>query len=703
MILAAAEAEALHQQFEVEYGNMFVYEAVASVPSHGQHQKQHQHQQQWYWSVGREVLSARRRGTTTDYLFGGPAPAAAALQALSSSSVSVAASIRNNNNNTNSAQQLLNKRLMRVQLYEVEGREDKLSADDRKKLLGARKQIKQSHADAHTLETQKHALCDALRGAELSVESIEASLQDDFAEIYDMLQAARRSVQSLTLPMLAEVRSFSRPPAMVKSVMSEVCMVLGSARGISRAEPSWEHVREQIRSMDFVRDVRDFEPASMSKELHADLTAKLARPDFSLERAKKSSQAVAPLYNWLLAIENCSREAQRSSAFFQLSKNIAHQRERMRNFAAELVALEPKLAAVREQVERNDAVIDRLLFGGHLEFLHVGGAGAAAGTSASQLVSSPFEGITFVPATSFAAPFFLAAGVIQTQMLRVQCHELGPVLESPENDEPPTYILSENRAEFIRNLFSLPKPRVVPFVGAGASGNVSSSLLSPASGKGGKKSASRGPRGGASGAAAAASSSRRYPEQQHQQQTPRSSSKQPTPRGQPRALPALNAVSSPPGASSLVSLPSISHRGAGASSLPSVSAGSNTVSSSPSAPASITTPKKPSAPGTVASSPAPQSIVASPSPRTNALARANNIAVAAGGVVGLAPMASGPASPPPPLAAGVMSLRGVVASPPATKNSGGASAAVVVSGRGPSPAAASSTPRANPKVALAPL
>ena len=119
-------------------------------------------------------------------------------------------------------------------------------------------------------------------------------------------QAAYESLGSLTKAEITEVRSFSKPPALVIHVMTAVLVVLDGAA--SKQQPNWSAAKRLLCNPKLLRKLREFDPDSASRlakkrKRLAQLVAggKSGQP-VSVVDVKKTSVAAAGLWLWVLAV-----------------------------------------------------------------------------------------------------------------------------------------------------------------------------------------------------------------------------------------------------------------------------------------------------------------------------------------------------------------------------------------------------------------
>ena len=319
-----------------EYGDLFAFEFLA-VSRTGDAEVQNEKKldattttttatnafSPWAWGVGREVTAATKT-----------------ISSFSSATNEDGAMLDSTRKQTQQQQQLMHhhKRVIKLELWEVEGREDKLSKAERARLAELRRQIAQTSSELAQQETQKRALDDAMTGAQLSIAAIDSALAADFADVQDLLTKARRALSNLKMEHFAEMRNYAKPPVTVRQVLECVLIALGEVASNNNNNTSslsnnnngketsastivsWEQVKTAVRREDFVLSIRDFEPSQLSPGAIKVLQARLEDASFTYERAKTASFAAGPLHQWITAQVECAKEARRSKAYHDLSK-----------------------------------------------------------------------------------------------------------------------------------------------------------------------------------------------------------------------------------------------------------------------------------------------------------------------------------------------------------------------------------------------
>lgn len=458
--------------FTYEYGDLYAFEFLANARSSTSH---HQHRGSggngnandgspssifssgaensnnnnnetvpWAWGVGRQILAVTRN-------IDGEEAEASRLKRLQQEEDNLDTTSKILLEDTRRRQKAVieqgRKRVIKLELWEVEGREEALTKGERARISELKRQIANVSQELMAIEGQKKLIDDARRGAELAIAGLESALDLDFADVQDLLNNARRSLKKLKTEHFAEMRNYAKPPVTVKQVLECCLIALGD---VVRDSVPWEQIKIAVRSEDFVLNIRDFEPSQLSQTAMKLLQNRIQKDEnFTLERARTASFAAGPLFEWVLAQLECAKEARRSKAYFDLSKQIVVQRTKSRQLSNEANILTPKIFKLTSSIISFQSEVDKIIFGNDsISFaknvvLNTDGKRQAS-SHTGLLLSSPFTGLTFVPQDN--APV--------VDMLKVACHRLGP---ADQLEPSPIVKLDGNKCQIIQAAFDLPK------------------------------------------------------------------------------------------------------------------------------------------------------------------------------------------------------------------------------------------------------
>ena len=120
--------------------------------------------------------------------------------------------------------------------------------------------------------------------------------EKDLAAVNPLLDAARKSLNSLDKADISEIRVYNNPPFLVMTVMSAVCTILG-------IKPDWNTAKKMLNDPSFVTRLVTFNAESVSPKIYNKCKQYSKIPDFKPSIVVKVSKACETLCAWVLAVE----------------------------------------------------------------------------------------------------------------------------------------------------------------------------------------------------------------------------------------------------------------------------------------------------------------------------------------------------------------------------------------------------------------
>ncbi|CAM9428194.1 unnamed protein product, partial [Choristocarpus tenellus] len=200
----------------------------------------------------------------------------------------------------------------------------------------------------------------------------------ELSEAEPALLAAQSSVRSIKKPQLDEIRTLTRPPKAVQTVLEAVAIMLG------HQEPEWSD--KVISKADFIATVVNFDTESLTSSIirTVEEVFKVAG-DLNLDSVMRASKACGPLYQWVnsqinfsrIAIlvqplkdeiatlqEESSRAEQKMMEFevqiAETEESIARYKEEYAEAIREIEAVKAEMEAVKQKVTRAEALLHNL-------------------------------------------------------------------------------------------------------------------------------------------------------------------------------------------------------------------------------------------------------------------------------------------------------------------------------------------------------
>merc|ERR1712154_412463 len=110
------------------------------------------------------------------------------------------------------------------------------------------------------------------------------------------LEAAVKALEALTKDAVTEVKSYTKPPPIVVSVMSAVMVLLNE-------EPSWISAKKLLSDANFLLKLKEYDKDSISQKTLKQLKKYTKSKEFSYENVKSKSIAAAAMCRWVNAME----------------------------------------------------------------------------------------------------------------------------------------------------------------------------------------------------------------------------------------------------------------------------------------------------------------------------------------------------------------------------------------------------------------
>ena len=100
----------------------------------------------------------------------------------------------------------------------------------------------------------------------------------------------------INLKDLTELKSFKAPPALVKTTIEAVYVIL------MNKNPTWKECQKMMADMTFIQKISEYDASKLKPSMKEKLKAIVERPDFNIERIETVSKACAGLFRWVMEI-----------------------------------------------------------------------------------------------------------------------------------------------------------------------------------------------------------------------------------------------------------------------------------------------------------------------------------------------------------------------------------------------------------------
>ncbi|KAL4693863.1 hypothetical protein H8959_013128 [Pygathrix nigripes] len=131
-------------------------------------------------------------------------------------------------------------------------------------------------------------------------QAIADDAQRDLDEALLALDAANKALDSLDKADISEIRVFTKPPALVMTVMEAISILLN-------AKPDWASAKQLLGDSNFLKRLLEYDKENIKPQILAKLQKYINNPDFVPEKVEKVSKACKSMCIWVRAMDLYSR------------------------------------------------------------------------------------------------------------------------------------------------------------------------------------------------------------------------------------------------------------------------------------------------------------------------------------------------------------------------------------------------------------
>jgi dynein heavy chain len=184
--------------------------------------------------------------------------------------------------------------------------------------------------------------------------AMKAECEADLAEAIPILNAAIAALNTLKPKDINEVKSLAKPPAGVRLVLEAVCvmcdvkpdLIKDPDGGTKKVKDYWAPAKKLLGTNGFLQSLIDYDKDNIAPHIIASIRDDFCtNPDFTPEKAEKSSLACAGLCRWTLAMESYDRVA----------KVVAPKKAKLRESEAELAVVMNDLGQKQQALAKVEA------------------------------------------------------------------------------------------------------------------------------------------------------------------------------------------------------------------------------------------------------------------------------------------------------------------------------------------------------------
>uniref|UniRef100_A0A3B4FEJ7 Dynein heavy chain 6, axonemal-like n=1 Tax=Pundamilia nyererei TaxID=303518 RepID=A0A3B4FEJ7_9CICH len=159
-------------------------------------------------------------------------------------------------------------------------------AVDQEKADEVRKVVKEDEALARVKAEETQAIAD--------------DAQRDLDQALPALESANQALRSLDKADISEIKVFTKPPALVMTVMESVCILLD-------CKPDWLSAKQLLGDPNFLRRLTEYDKDNIKPRILLKLQKYINDPNFMPEKVEKVSRACRSMCMWVRAMDLYSR------------------------------------------------------------------------------------------------------------------------------------------------------------------------------------------------------------------------------------------------------------------------------------------------------------------------------------------------------------------------------------------------------------
>ncbi|MEN2495892.1 MAG: hypothetical protein MHMPM18_000474 [Marteilia pararefringens] len=196
-----------------------------------------------------------------------------------------------------SAHQRIEKAQQDLQMMTSKLEQEKITANNVKRqceiFLADLTQKKRAFNEETSKISERSAI---LEEEQISMQKLAEQAEFDLKRALPALEEGKKSLQTINKRDIAEIRSYGRPSSLVEKVMEAVMILRNS-------EPNWSEAKRQLSDPNFLRDLFNFDPVSVSDKTLKKISNYCSSEEFKPEVVGNVSEAAKSLCEWVIAIE----------------------------------------------------------------------------------------------------------------------------------------------------------------------------------------------------------------------------------------------------------------------------------------------------------------------------------------------------------------------------------------------------------------
>jgi dynein axonemal heavy chain len=214
---------------------------------------------------------------------------------------------------------------------------EKLLIEIAQKQRAADEQRKQVELDAQRTELESK-----------ECECIKQEAEEELSKVMPALKAAISALDKLSKSAVTEIKSYSKPPALVEKVMSAVMIVLTK-------EATWASAKKELGDPNFLNRLKNFDKDNMSNTTLKLIGRYTKQKDFDPAKIANVSIAASAMCEWVIAMEMYGRVYRdvepRRQALMAAEQSLRTKQQELEEAEAQLKEVTEKVAALQHQYE----------------------------------------------------------------------------------------------------------------------------------------------------------------------------------------------------------------------------------------------------------------------------------------------------------------------------------------------------------------
>jgi len=204
----------------------------------------------------------------------------------------------------------------------------------------------QVDAERSDAESIRHTIVEEeveVKLKQAETQHLKDDAQRDLEHVLPALEDAEKALASLNKTDIIEIKTFTKPPALVLLTLEGVCTVLGE-------KADWDTAKRVLGDNGFIKRLVEFDKDNLSERSVRLLKRIIDDPQFTPDQVAKQSKAAMSMCLWVRAMDT----------YAKVSKVVEPKRLRLREAQVALDAMNAAFAAKREQLQQIEKKVDDL-------------------------------------------------------------------------------------------------------------------------------------------------------------------------------------------------------------------------------------------------------------------------------------------------------------------------------------------------------